>query len=326
VHGDDRLMKHVVVFTDGSIRKEAIDLLAPTCQVRVLEAYPSEDALIAACGDADAILARLGVVTRRVIEHAPRLRIVARHGVGVDAVDLAAATERGVVVTTTGSENAAAVAEYTFALLLALVRRVVQADSGMREGRWDRDPLVGAELDGTTMGVIGYGAIGRRVARQALGFGMRVLAHDVAPKTPEDGAFMTPLDDLLAQSDVVSLHMRLHADNARLLDAAAIARMKPGAWLVNTARGELVDEAALIAALGRGSLSGAALDTYEREPLAASSPLRRMRNVVLSPHVAGQTEAALRRVGMAAARCILDELAGRTPQFVYNPEAYLTRV
>jgi len=136
-------MRHVVVFTDASIRKEAVELLSPTCDVSILSAYPSEDALIEACRDADAILARLGVVTRRVIEQAPRLRIVARHGVGVDAVDLDAATAHGVVVTTTGSENAAAVAEYTFALLLAVVRRVVDADAGMREGHWDRDPLVG---------------------------------------------------------------------------------------------------------------------------------------------------------------------------------------
>ena len=318
-------MRHVVVFTDGSIRREALDLLSPTCEVRVLRAYPSEDTLVEACRDADAILARLGVVTRRVIEHAPKLRIVARHGVGVDAVDLAAATEHGVVVTTTGSENAAAVAEYAFALLLALLRHVVRADVGMREGKWDRDPLVGFELDGATMGVIGYGAIGRRVARQAMGFGMRVLAADVASPAPEPGVTLAPLGDLLAQSDVVSLHTRLHADNVRLLDAAAIAGMKPGAFLVNTARGELVDEPALIAALERGSLRGAALDTYESEPLAPSSPLRQMRSVILSPHVAGQTEAALRRVGIAAAQCILDELAGRTPPFVYNPEAYRNR-
>jgi len=318
-------MRRIVVFTDSSIRREALDLLAPTCDVRVLSAYPSERALIEACGDADAILARLGTVTRRVIEAAPRLRIVARHGVGVDAVDLDAATERGVVVTTTGSENAAAVAEYTFALLLALLRHVVQADAGMRAGEWHRDPLVGGELDGLTMGVIGYGAIGRRVARQAMGFGMRVLAYDVADPAPERGVVMGTLDELLAQSDVVSLHTRLNSDNAHLIDAQALARMKPGGYLVNTARGELLDESALIAALQQGSLRGAALDTYEREPLAADSPLRRLHNVLLSPHVAGQTEAALKRVAMAAAQCILDELAGRMPAFVYNPDAYDNR-
>jgi D-3-phosphoglycerate dehydrogenase len=318
-------MRHVVVFTDGSIRRDAADLLAPTCDVRVLAAYPSEDELGAACADADAILARLGTVTRRVIERAPKLRIIARHGVGVDAVDLPAATEHGIVVTTTGSENAAAVAEYTFALLLALARHVVAADGGMRAGRWDRDPLVGRELDGLTLGVVGYGAIGRRVARQALGFGMRMLACDPMQPAPEAGVTLATLDDLLALSDVVSLHTRLTGDNARLIDARALGRMKRGAYLVNTSRGEMVDEAALVAALQSGALGGAALDTYEREPLPADSPLRTMANVVLSPHVAGQTEAALQRVARVAAQCILDELAGRVPAFVYNPDAYARR-
>lgn len=319
-------MRYVVVFTDGSIRKEALDVLAPTCDVRVLTAYPSEDALVAACGDADAILARLGTVTRRVIESAQRLRIVARHGVGVDAVDLDAATERGIVVTTTGNENAAAVAEYAFVLLLALVRHVVQADAGVRAGLWDREPLVGAELDGRTLGVVGYGAIGRRVARQALGFGMQVLACDPAAPTPEAGVTMTSLDDLLARADVVSLHARLTGDTARLIDARALARMKPGAYLVNTARGELIDEGALAAALRRGALAGAALDTYEREPLPAESVLRSLPNMLLSPHVGRQTAPALQRVAIAAAQCIVDELAGRVPAFVYNPEAYEHRL
>src|SRR4029450_1028451 len=139
-------MRPVVFFTDGSIRKEAVDLLAPTCDVRALGAYPSKQASLAAPVDAPAILARLGTVTRRVIEAAPKLRIIARHGVGVDAVDLEAATERGVVVTTTGSENAAAVAEYTFALLLALVRHVARADAGMRAAQRGRDPLFAMAL------------------------------------------------------------------------------------------------------------------------------------------------------------------------------------
>ena len=319
-------MRPLVVFTDGSIRREAVDLLAPSCEVRMLSAYPSEAALIDACGDAVAILARLGVVTRRVIEAAPKLRIVARHGVGVDAVDLAAATAHGVVVTTTGSENAAAVAEYTFALLLALVRHVVAADAGMRAGSWDRAPLVGAELDGRTLGVVGYGAIGRRVARIGTGFGMRVVASSTGAPQTEAGVTLVPLEALLEQADVVSLHTRLTADNAHMIDGAALARMQHGAVLVNTARGELVDETALIAALDGGRLRGAALDTYEQEPLAADSPLRKTPKVLLSPHVAGQTEAALVRVAVAAAQCILDELGGRRPAFVYNPEAYANRV
>ena len=315
-----------VVFTDQTIGHEALDLLAPTCQVRILTAYPSEHELVKACGDAHGILARLGTISTRVIDSAPHLSIIARHGVGVDAVDLEAATRRGVVVTTTGSENAAAVAEYTFALLLALVRKLLVADGGMRKGEWSREALVGMELDGRTLGIVGLGAIGRRVARQAIGFGMRVFAFDPKIRDAEDPAIaLTSFEDLLERSDVVTLHIRLTAETARLIDARALARMRPGAYLINTARGEVVDEQALIEALSSGALGGAALDTYDQEPLPAGSPLRRLSNVLLSPHVAGQTSAALVRVAICAAQAILDEFAGRQPKYVYNPEAYGVR-
>ena len=270
-------VRPLVVLTDMSIRSEATARLGEHCEVRVLPgAYPAEDMLIAACTNADAILARLGTVTRRVIEAAPRLRIIARHGVGVDAVDLEAATARGIVVTTTGAINAAAVAEYTFALLLALARKVLQADAGMRQGTWLRDPLVGMELDGKTLGIVGLGSIGQRVARQALGFGMRVITHDLNAPTPPDAAIrMVSLAELLASADVVTLHTRFTPGTAKLIDAAALAAMRPSALLVNTARGELVDEAALTAALRSGSLTGAALDTFAEEPLPAESPRAR---------------------------------------------------
>jgi D-3-phosphoglycerate dehydrogenase len=322
------MTRPLVVLTDASIRPEAAAHLGERCEVHVLPgAYPAEDMLIAACANADAILARLGTVTRRVIEAAPRLRVIARHGVGVDAVDLEAATVRGIVVTTTGAINAAAVAEYTFALLLALARKVVPADAGMRRGAWSRDPLVGMELDGKTLGIVGLGAIGQRVARQALGFGMRVIAHDPNVPTPPDaGIRMVSLVELLASADIVTLHTRFTPGTAKLIDAATLAAMRPNALLVNTARGELVDEAALTAALRNGGLAGAALDTFAEEPLSAESPLRAMPNVVLSPHVAGQTAEAVVKVGLAAADAILDELAGRRPAHVYNPEAYVARL
>lgn len=315
-----------VVFTDESIRPEAADLLRECCAVKLLDAYPSEATLVDACRDADAILARLGVVTAPVIQAAPRLRIIARHGAGSDMVDLPAATRHGVVVTTTGPANAAAVAEYTFALLLALLRHVPTAEAGMRAGVWSRSPLVGESLEGKTLGIVGFGAVGSRVARIAAGFGMRVIAaagrSDSATTKPVP---VLPLEQMLATSDVVSLHARLVPATACIMDAAAIAAMKPGAVLVNTARGELINETALVAALQSGHLSGAALDTYAAEPLAADSPVRRLPNVVLSPHVAGQTREALLRVGLAAARAILDELSGRRPAFVVNPEAYAMR-
>ncbi|HET6237912.1 MAG TPA: hydroxyacid dehydrogenase [Acetobacteraceae bacterium] len=315
-----------VVFTDESIRSEAAEHLRATCTVQILRAYPNEAALIEVCHDADAILARLGVVTARVIEAAPRLRIIARHGAGSDAVDLLAATRRGVVVTTTGPANVGAVAEYTFALLLALLRHIPRAEAGMRAGVWSRAPLVGEALERKTLGIVGFGAVGSRVARIATGFGMQVIAAAgrIAAATPKPVPVL-PLHEMLPMADVVSLHARLMPATQGIIDAAMIAAMKPGTVLVNTARGELVDEPALIAALQSGHLAGAALDTYAIEPLAANSPLRRLPNVVLSPHVAGQTNDAVIRVGLAAAQAILDELAGRRPDFVVNPEAYVMR-
>jgi len=316
----------LVVLSDPSIRLEAVELLRRHFEVEILGAYPPEPRFAEAARNACAILARLGTVTRGVIEAAPGLRIVARHGVGVDAVDLDAATEHGVVVTTTGAANAAAVAEYTFALLLTLARKTADADRSMRAGLWQRDPLVGAELDGRTIGIFGLGAIGSRVARQALGFGMRVLACDPAmERAPLEGVRLADRAELLANADIVSLHTRLNAGTDRMIDAAALASMKPGALLVNTARGELIDEPAMIEALTSGRLGGAALDTFAEEPLAEDSPLRSLPNVVLSPHVAGQTREAVTRVGLIAAQAIIDELSGRRPAFVYNPAAYERR-
>jgi len=316
----------LVVVSDPSIRPEAIARLREHCEVTILDAYAPEDRYVAACAEAAAILARLGTVTRRVIEAAPHLRIIARHGVGVDAVDLAAATEHGVLVTTTGAANAAAVAEYTFALLLMLVRKTHDADRTMREGLWRREPLVGAELDGRVLGIVGLGAIGSRVARQGLGFGMQVIACDPGLATsPVDGVRLVSREALLGDADIVRLHTRLTPETARMIDTAALAAMKPGALIVNTARGDLIDEPALIAALQSGHLGGAALDCFAEEPLSPRSPLRHLPNVVLSPHVAGQTEEAVIRVGLAAAEAVLDDFAGRRPAHVYNNDAYETR-
>jgi D-3-phosphoglycerate dehydrogenase len=300
--------------------------LRTRAELRILDGYPDEATLKEACRDADAILARLGVVTAGVIQAAPRLRIIARHGAGSDGVDLPAATERGIVVTTAGPANAGAVAEYTIALLLGLLRKVVTADQGMRKGLWSRGPLVGAALEGRTLGIVGCGAIGTRVARIAQAFGMNVLANEPGRReAPLPPVPTVTLDELLRRADIVSLHLRLMPGNAGIIDAPAISAMKPGAVLINTARGELVDEAALIAALNTGHLAGAALDTYAVEPLPPESPLRSMPNVLLSPHVAGQTGDALVRVGHAAVQAILDEFDGRRPAFVVNPEVYGVR-
>ena len=210
-----------VVFTDTSIADEARALLEPTCDIRIVGAYASEDATIAVARDADAIIARLGQITAGVIAAAPRLRIVACHGSGVDCVDMAAATARRVVVTNAGPSNAGAVAEYTFALLLALLRKIPLADRGMREGAWARTPQIGASLEGKTLGIVGFGQIGQRVARSALGFGMRVLVTDPRAQTPAE-ITRVPLERLLATADIVSVHARLTPETAGMLDPRAM--------------------------------------------------------------------------------------------------------
>jgi D-3-phosphoglycerate dehydrogenase len=318
--------RRLVVLTDDTVCAEAVARLRARAAVRILGGYPNEATLVDACREADAILARLGVVTARVIEAAASLRIIARHGAGSDGVDLPAATARGIVVTTTGPANAGAVAEYTFALLLGLLRKVTAADAGMRDGQWSRAPLVGFALEGRTLGIVGCGAVGTRVARMAQAFGMDVLASEpTRPDAAPSPVPTLPLHEMLSRADIVSLHLRQTPWNAGVIDAAAIAAMKRGAVLVNTARGELIDEAALIAALQSGHLAGAALDTFAVEPLPQTSALRRMPQVLLSPHVAGQTDDALRRVGQAAVQAILDEFDGKRPAFVVNPEAYAAR-
>ena len=321
------MTRPVVLLIDHSIQPQARETLSKTCEVRVLDAYPSEATLIKEMADADAMLARLVKITRPALDAAKKLKIVACHGVGVDRLDLEHATSLGIVVTTSGSANAAAVAEYTFGLLLGLHRMVPAADARMRTGAWSRNALIGPELEGKTLGILGLGSIGKRVARQALGFRMRVISYDpnVPAPPPDLDVTMMPLEKVLAESDFVSLHPRLNSGNFHMIDAAALGKMKKTACLINTARGELVDELALIEALKAGRIASAALDVFEKEPHPADSPLRQMQNVLLSPHVAGQTHEALVRIAIWGAEQILDELAGKLPRYVYNPEVYEIR-
>lgn len=261
-------------------------------------------------GRVDAVLLRSARMDRAQIEAAPRLRIIARHGAGYDTVDLAAARERGVAVTVTADANAVSVAEHTLALILAVVRRVAAADAGVRQGRWDqaRRAAVGQELDGKALGLVGFGRIGRRVARMAAAFDMTVMATDqdahVERAAHDLGVRLVGLPELLATSDVISLHVPLLPATRRLIDARALATVRRGAVLVNTSRGGLVDESALVDALDRGLLSGAGLDVFDEEPLAAGSPLLRA-DVTLTPHCGGQTVEAMRRVGLQAADSVV---------------------
>lgn len=253
--------------------------------------------LIAALDGVEGALIANEPMTEDVLGRAPSLKAIVRTGVGYDSVDVAAATKRGISVSNLPGINANAVAEYTIAILLAEMRRLVPMATGVAAGRWPRED--GHELRGRTIGLIGSGAVARRVAPLAEAFGMRVLrTGDVA------------LEELLRESDVVSIHTALSGRTRNLIDAEALARMKPGAYLINTARGPIVDEPALAAAVTSGHLAGAALDVVSEEPLSAGSVLRGVDGITVYSHMAGQTAEARRGAGIEGAKELVAALAG----------------
>jgi D-3-phosphoglycerate dehydrogenase len=262
----------------------------------------------------DGYIAGVDTVDRRAIEAADRLRVIARYGVGVDGVDLAAARARGIVVTNTPGANAASVAELTIAMMLALARQLTEAVAATRRGQWPR--LSGTAVTGKTVGLLGLGAVGREVARRLAGFGCRLLAHDPAVTAEAAhalGVELAPMDEVVAQADVLSLHLPVTPETRSLVDAAFLARMKPGAYLVNTSRGELVDEAALAQAIRDGRLRGAAVDVFTAEPPPADHPLLGLDQVLATPHCGAHTDDATNAMGWMALRACLAVLAGRPP-------------
>jgi len=315
-----------VVMTAPTLAAPALALLEQAgCTVHTTPPYPDAPALAALVArvQADAILCRQGRVDASVLAASPLLRIVARHGVGVDEVDLAAAASRGVLVTNAPGSNAAAVAEHALALILALVKDLLPLRDHVSAGGWRGGTTQVRDVSGMRLGLIGFGAIGRRVARLALGFDMAVAAFDPAAPAEAFGTVRRAPDlaALLAGTQVLSLHCPLTPATRHIVDAAALAALSPPALIVNTARGGLIDEAALFAALESGRVNGAALDVFEREPPAPEDPLRRHPRVIATPHVAGVTDQALVTMGVMAAECIVAALTGGTvpPERVVVP-------
>lgn len=268
----------------------------------------AREALCSDAANADAVIVRSATtVDRTLIDAAPRLRVIARAGVGVDTIDLEAARQRGIVVLNAPEATTESVAELALAGLLCLARSIAAADRSMKDGRWEKARFAGRELSGATLGLVGCGRIGRRVAVLAQAFGMRVLAFDPAPLPSELGVESVDLDTLCARADYVSLHAPATAASRHLLDASRLARCKRGVRIVNTARGELVDEAALLAALDSGHVGGAALDVFETEPPTRTA-LVAHANVVTTPHIAASTAEAQARVGHEIATAVRDYL------------------
>jgi glyoxylate reductase len=304
------------VFATRRLPGSALERLAQRVELRVWPepSAPPREALLAECRDADGLLCLLcDRIDAELLARAPRLRAIASCSVGLDHVDLAAAAARGIAVGNTPGVLVETTAELALALLFAAARRIVEADRHVRDGSWERaagwDPelLLGRDLNGATLGVVGLGAIGRAVARRARALGMRVLGWSRSGRAVE-GVETVALPMLLADSDFVSVHVALAPETRGLLDASALARMRPGAILVNTARGGIVDEAALAAALHEGRLAAAALDVFEHEPLPASSPLLRAPNLVVAPHIGSATTATRTRMADLAVTHLLSAL------------------
>ena len=280
-----------------------------------------EGALIANLRDADVVLVNAAPITRRVMDQMPRCRCVVRYGVGVDNVEVAAATDLGILVANVVDFCTEEVANHALLLLLACAKRLLPLDGDVRAGQWRRTPLSGLPpVWGQTLGIIGLGNIGRSLASKALALQMTVVGYDpyVRPETL-DGVRLVGLRELLAQSDFVSVCAPLTAETRHLIGAAELGLMKAGAILINTARGPLVDEAALVEALRSGRIAAAGLDVFEEEPLPADSPLLGLANVVLTPHTAGMSEASVRRVKMEVGQAAAAVLSGRWPKSVVNP-------
>jgi D-3-phosphoglycerate dehydrogenase len=272
---------------------------------------PEKEALAAELAEADALLVRSAVfVDAAMMDKAPKLRVIGRAGVGVDNIDLDAATKRGIAVMNTPGGNAIAVAEHTLALMLALARHLTRADSTTHAGKWEKKSLQGTELRAKTLGIVGLGKVGMEVAKRAQSFGMKVIAHDpfvAASLAQQLQITLVPLDELFVSADYITLHVGLTPQTQGMISAETLAKMKRGARLVNCARGELLDDAAVVAALDSGQLGGAALDVFRDEPLKQSA-YHGKPNVILTPHIAGSTNEAQDAVGVQIAMQVREYL------------------
>lgn len=309
------------VFVSDSISQEALAELQGHLDVHV-ETGLTEAELCQKLVGFDALMVRSATtVTKAIIEAAKDLQVIGRAGVGVDNIDVAAATARGIMVINSPQGNTISAAEHTLALLLATARKVPAAQRSMDDGKWDRNSFTGRELYNKTLGIVGFGRIGREVASRAASFKMKVLAYD--PFVKDDaisatGAEPCELDALLAEADFVTLHVPKVKETAGLFSAERLQKMKKGAFLVNCARGGIVDEAALVEVLEGGHLAGAAFDVYEQEPLPTDSPLRGVKNLVTTPHLAASTEEAQLRVAVDVAEQIREVLAGGSARSAVN--------
>jgi D-3-phosphoglycerate dehydrogenase len=298
--------KDVVLVTGADLAPEAVAMLKDF-ELVYAGKTPDEDSLVALCEKHQpvGIIVRYGKIPARVMDASKKLRVISKHGTGIDTIDSKAAQERGIAVKAAVGANAPAVAEHTWALIFACAKDVVHLDQRMHAGHWDKATHKSLELKGKTLGLVGLGAIGSRVAEAGNVFGMKVIAYDPYAKAAPAGVTLCSLEELYRDAHVVSLHCPLTADNRNMINRDSIALMRDGAIIVNTARGGLIDEADLLEALNSGKLRAAGLDSFQTEPLAAGHVFANVRNAILSPHIGGVTGDAYIGMGTGAAANVL---------------------
>ncbi|OHE23610.1 MAG: hypothetical protein A2X92_07305 [Syntrophus sp. GWC2_56_31] len=317
-----------VVVTSDRISSEAMEMLSEKCRIAFIGSYskPSVIAQVVADNRADGLIVRTGKISREVIQASPRLRVIAKHGIGVDNVDVPAATELRIPVLISASANYRSVAEHALALMLSLAKDIPTLDARVRGGHWDKANYCGVELFGKGLGLVGFGRIGRRLAELLTPFGMNVMVFDpfMAGEVPPGITRVQEIGALLKAVDIVSLHLPLTEGTRRLIGAAELAMMKKTAWLINTARGEIIDEKALIDALKGGIIAAAGLDTFAQEPPENLDRLCGSGKLVLTPHVGAATAESIVRMAVEAARNVLTVLEGKKPEqaVMVNPEIY----
>ena len=302
--------KPAIVVTGADLAPQAVELLHGF-DIVYAGKTPDEECLVQLCEKTQpvAIIVRYGKIPSRIMDASKKLRVISKHGVGIDTIDVEAAAKRGIAVKAAIGANSAAVAEHTWALILACAKEIAKLNARVQAGYWDKATHKSLELSNRTLGLIGIGAIGQRVAAVGAAFGMRVIAYDPYVLTIPPSVTMCELTTVLAESDVVSLHCPLTPDNRKMINRETLALMREGAILINTARGGLVDQEALLEALQAGKLRATGLDAFEAEPLRPSHIFSGIPNVILTPHVGGITSDTYVSMGTAAARNILTVLA-----------------
>ena len=318
-----------VVITGDNLAPEAMKILSEKCRVVFTGPYPQPSVLAQKLREekAHALILRTGKVPAEVVKASPDLKVIAKHGAGFDNIDVQTATALRIPVMTASTANYESVAEHTLALMFSLAKDIPRLDSRMHQGFWDKTQYRGMELYRKTLGLVGFGRIGRRVHELVAPLQMKVLVFDPLlrdRRLPPMVTLVSQLDELLQAADIVSLHCPLTEQTRNLIGKRELGIMKKSAWLINTARGEVVDEEALIAALQEGKIAAAGIDTFRKEPPEDLRRLNEAGKVVLTPHIAGATEEAFVRMGIEAARNVMTILEGKKPDrgSLANPEVF----